>query len=274
MRLTLKDINMSLKNLKSFIRKVFPAKKASPKILIYQMGKVGGSSINYSLNKYGLNGVYKVHRMNQENIKSVKINYIQNGMKPVLEPGEWLYPKLVKVKQKIKIITLIREPIARNLSAFFQNYKLFLGKEYSEGQFNLQHLIETFINKYDHQVPLEWFDKEFKSVLNINVYNHDFNWNKGFINISTDKYESLILKCEISDSRKEKAIENFLKIENFNIQNANIGEKKVYSNDYKNFVKYIKLPVTYIDNMCNSKYMKHFYSNKEIDSIRERWSKD
>jgi hypothetical protein len=81
------------------------------------------------------------------------------------------------------------------------------------------------------------------------------------------------MRSEISDQDKVNAIEDFLEIHSFQLQNTNIGEEKVYAGTYKDFQENAKLPQSYVSKMCNSKYFNHFYSKELIETIREKWTK-
>ena len=48
-------------------------------IIVYQMGKVGSSSIRDSLKSSGVHPVFHVHRMNPRNIEAVRNAYRRRG---------------------------------------------------------------------------------------------------------------------------------------------------------------------------------------------------
>ncbi|CCQ70869.1 Capsular polysaccharide synthesis enzyme CpsE [Crocosphaera watsonii WH 0402] len=71
----------------------------------------------------------------------------------------------------------------------------------------------------------------------------------------------------------QDAFSEFLGIDNFRLSNKNQAKQKTYFEVYSDFLNSIVLPQSYIDKMYSSKYMKHFYSQNEIDKFREKWSK-
>lgn len=50
-------------------------------VIVYQMGKVGSRSITDSLKSCDVHPVFHIHRMNPENIKRVKNEYLKKGGK-------------------------------------------------------------------------------------------------------------------------------------------------------------------------------------------------
>ena len=133
-------------------------------------------------------------------------------------------------------------------------------------------LIKDFLNLYTHDVPLTWFDIEMKKVTGIDVYNYDFPYKKGYQIITADPYQLLILKHDLNDAIKEKSIADFLELDSFSLLKANEASTKIYAKTYNNFVNSISLPNDYIDQMLDSKYVKHFYSSNEISAISSKWS--
>jgi hypothetical protein len=246
--------------------------KKTPTI-VYQMGKVGSRSVTDSLIENGLYPVAHIHRMNPANIESVKAEYRKHKQKPRNERiGLWCYKNISRnIRQRAKIITLVREPISRNISAFFQNYQRFTGHKYGQSNFQTDQLIKMFVSEYRHEVPLIWFDNEIKQTLGVDVYEHEFPKERGHMEIRKGRIELLVIKTEISDSSKEAAIAKFLDLENFELKRSNIGNQKYYADAYQKFKNEICLPQSYIDQMLTSKYTQHFYSNSELEEIHRKW---
>jgi hypothetical protein len=237
------------------------------------MGKVGSRSVTDSLIKHGLHPVIHIHRMNPENIQRVRAEHQKHNHKPQNEKiGLWLYKNICGTdRQKAKVITLVREPISRNISAFFQNYQRFAGAKYKRSNFQTDKLIEQFFSEYRHEVPLTWFDNEIKQTLGIDVYKYGFPKELGHLEIRKARIDLLVIKMEIPDRSKAAAIAKFLDLENFQLKRSNIGYQKKYSEAYREFKKKIFLPQAYVDQMLTSKYAQHFYSNGELEDMRRAW---
>ena len=44
-----------------------------------------------------------------------------------------------------------------------------------------------------------------------------------------------------------------------------------YAATYADFIRNLELPECYVEIMCGSEYMRHFYTDAEIESIRSKW---
>jgi hypothetical protein len=241
-------------------------------VLVYQMGKVASSSIYNSLKGKNL-VVYQIHRFNREYIDEVhkalqlKTGFIES--KIVDERGIRLNRMFLKKhKRPIYLISLVRDPIERNISAFFQNKEHFAKKhEYS----NIDELIQLFYDLYDHDTPLTWFEREFKRTTGVDIYDHPFPREKRHGIFKSNNFNILLLRIDLNDSQKEQILREFLEKDNIKLKNRNVGSTKSYNSEYKNFNSNIKLNEKYVSKMLESKFVKHFYTKEEIEAMRIKW---
>ena len=251
-------------------------------ILVYQMGKVGSSSISKSLKNSGIKSFFHLHYLLKA--KDLEDRIFFDAASPQLpnlrfsritqeRKGRFLYENLIIKKKPVKVISLTREPIGRNVSAFFQTFERETGKKYEESNFSVQELTEIFLDFYPHSIPLNWFDNQIKTCLGIDVYEYPFPKEQGFLSINKDNIDLLLLKSEIPNNIKEKAIAEFLDMKEFKIVNANVGADKNYSNMYEAFKQSLQLPMSYLEEMCNSKYFNHFYTDEEIKNVLSKWTR-
>lgn len=266
-------------------------------ILIYQMGKVGSSSVKRSLETYSLNRpIFHVHFLRKERIKEIereRKKYFRSSIKTYKRP--WLYQYLrhqidtIPSGEKWKIITLVREPVARNISTFYENIEFELldtpgcyriKSDYYQiapmiiRSDDLVQLESLFFDRLDHDVPINFFNKELKDVLNIDVFQKPFSYTKGYSIYSNQRVDVLVMRLESLNNCAQEAFEEFLNIKNFTILNDNVGSKKVYAPIYKAFKSRVGIPSSYIDKLYNSEYMQYFYSRDEIEQFKQQWSRE
>lgn len=233
-----------------FLKKL---KKNTP-VIVYQMGKVASSSIYSSLLKHYNGAVLHTHHFEP---KTLLVNLFMENYAYKNEP--------------IKLISLIREPISRNVSAFFQNFKKETGFEFHNHPYSLTELRDVFLEKSYHDYPLNWFDENILSKFNIDVYEQDFP-NTGHLIIEKGNVSFLLMKHDLENERKEKVLSEFLNIESFKLVNKNLSSKKEYAQTYKTFNK-AGMPDWYLEKMQNSRYMNHFYKDKK-EKIINKWKKE
>jgi hypothetical protein len=216
------------------------------------MGKVASSSIFSSLQKQYLGPVGHGHHIGSDNwMSEVLYDWARSG-KP------------------LKIISPIREPIGRNVSAFFQMFDVLTGQSFKQSKYSTEDLIKLFMEMQDHDLPLEWFDKNINKHFNIDVYSKEFP-KEGIATYSSGNIELLVIRIDLDDTQKELAINKFLNICNFKLNNSNMSNSKVYYQEYKKLIKELKLPNQYLEKMKQSKYFRHFYTDDEINKVIEKF---
>jgi hypothetical protein len=264
-------------------------------ILVYQMGKVGSSTVVRSLSAHNFPS-FNVHTFDpfflKRGQKIFRSEFNATGMVPKTLWDQQLIRRLLKLPSSgkpLKIITLVRDPVARNVSHFFQWPNMIM--EQSNSGYHLRspvfnydrkfkaeaiadELAELFMTQFKlHERPLIWFDKELKHNFGIDVYSCDFPKKKGYCIYSNGKTDALVIKLEQLGSIAQAAFKEFLGIDSFVLVDANIGREKETSDLYSRFLDSIKLPPDYLDTMYTSRFVEHFYGRKEIDGFRARWSR-
>lgn len=263
--------------LSHMIRKDYP-------ILVFSMGKSGTETIFESIKNSSYKGpVYHVHRLSEkgilEEIEKSKLsnNPYYKSQKRIIA-SQFLNSIIFKNDKNIqwKVVSLVREPISRNISAFFQEINIWaprlLDKYLINNEDVVDDLIDQFFKRYRHDTPLKWFDNELKSVFGIDVYSETFNKDQGFSIYGNDSTEVLVLRLENLNKCAKIAFSEFLGLNNFNLIQSNISNNKYYKELYFNFKHRINIPSTYIEKMYKSKFCKHFYSEIEINKFVKYWS--
>jgi hypothetical protein len=231
-------------------------RRATPDF-IYQMGKVGSSSVYHSILQQYSGAVFHAHNF-----------FIDHEDPPIRHLYDWVIVK----ERPLKVISLTREPIGRNVSAFFQNFDRDTGVPYAKSAFSIEELKAIFLLNYKHEIPLVWFDNNIRVNFGIDVFATQFS-ESGIATYANNNIELLIMRLEVADDEKNKAIGSFLGLDHFQLQRTNVGEEKEYSTTYNEFKRKVRFSSDYIDKMCNSKYFNHFYSQETINAVRTKWSK-
>jgi hypothetical protein len=263
-------------------------------ILVYQMGKVGSTTVRVSLRAAGLDvPVRQIHFLSQDIIDENE--RILRKRFPSVKRG-FLYRHLWECQylrkqvdkglkgRRWRVVTLTRDPIARNISAFFQTLQVQLldsgrrckikswyGFEITIDIEDIECLVDLFLEKWDHDTPLVYFDRELKGVLGIDVFSREFSTSKGYQIYREEPADVLLIRLENLSQCAQDAFGEFLNIDGFTLVRANVSSDKAYHAIYQKFLDSVVLPDSYVDRMYTSKYAQHFYSEEEIDLFRARW---
>lgn len=241
-------------------------------ILIHQMGKVGSTSVYKTLcRKWPNKRIFHTHFLNSDRIaRFIDKEPMGKSHRYVIE-REWILRHLDRF-QSIYIITLVRDPVARNISAYFQNHKFFFPEDdFDVWEDKIDVLRERFFCEYPHEVPLTWLDDEINKVFGIDIYAQPFPHNQGFVLIEKDNFRLLVVRVEDLTRVGSQALTVLFGCNIVMLEVGNVGENKGYSLLYKKFLDGLCLSNDYLKQMYCSKYATHFYTEEERKAFLDQW---
>jgi hypothetical protein len=198
--------------------------------------------------------------------------------------GHWIYDKtgefftsgkaeimdrIVEAGTPLKIITLVRDPMARNRSAFFQSLHKYAPDWRDK---SIKELQEIFVNRYDITWGDQWFEREVPLTFGRNVLGEPFTGNGHQIYRGV-RGELLVLRLEDANAVFEEAMEKLLGFENmvYPVENvmSNVPEKgKVYDE-----FKKLKYPEAYVRKVMGVQFARTFYSEEELSGFVQKYIK-
>lgn len=81
-----------------------------------------------------------------------------------------------------------------------------------------QELADYFVNHYYDRIPLEWFDRQIKEPLGIDVYAAEFPKDRGYKMNEKDNIRLLVIRVEDLNGCVGSALREFLRIPVFGMQ--------------------------------------------------------
>lgn len=265
--------------------------RGKPLLLVHTMGKVGSTSVAASLKSRGIKRtmtMYQPHFLSEKGIEFAENlaisragswdNLARKGRAGYLR-NRLLNKELRRLREsggRVKVITMVRDPVATNLSGLFHNYRWWPAGLKSQcdppSAECLAHVERYFLDQYTHDVPDTWFDMEVKSLYGVDVFAEPFDAGRGYAIYRNEFADVLLIKLEMLNDCAADAIHEFLGIEEFSLKETNVAEDKEYAAIYQAFRKQVALPDSYLDRMYSSRIARQFYSADEIASFRRKWS--
>lgn len=230
--------------------------RSDDSVYLYQMGKVGSTSIERTIP----NAIH-FHTLFRNppcppwfKSKRSGVHYVNGLMKDFLK-----YLTIV-FRKEIKIITLVRNPLDRNVSMYFQDLpywyveydKAYRVPRDADGMI----LHEVFEKVFPHLYAIEWFDKEIRRLTGIDIYKYKYDREKGFVKIECGKYKILILEMTLVEQNFDVVQDFYGKKISFVTGNESSG--KWYGNLYREF-RAFEYPPKLRSEIESSKFYRHFY---------------
>ena len=241
-------------------------------ILVFQPGKVGSSTVTKSLAEVNIPCEHIHSLFGRWNNLEVDKNLFLTGIEAISH---------FHSAKKLKIISLLREPVSRNVSGYFQPFRnyiymnrvhkeVFIQPDTYEG---IRRLLEKEIQKGTYGAMFEWFNMELKEPFGIDVLECDFDKEKGYGIVQNDIIELLLIKLEKLNACEE-VIGKFVGVDDFKLINSNVENDKPYKFVYEEVKETIEIPEHILDFYYkDNRAMDHFYSHEEKEQFRKKWSR-
>lgn len=258
-----------------------PVYRSNP-LIVYQMGKVGSEALEASLQHADLGRpLYRVHAMRRRNIveglraanttprryfKRSKVDFygyhLGREIRRDLHKHQW------------QVITMVRDPVAQNVSSFFQIVDLLIpgfADRLARDDVSLDELVALFVQHYPpDNIFVRWFEEELGRVFDVDVFAGTFPWEQGWDRVRRPHLDLLIIRLEDFDRVAVPAVSRFLGIPGFELRRRNEASQKGYSRLYDRFRTEAVLPRDYVDGVYESAMARHFYSPEERERFRAR----
>lgn len=239
-------------------------------VFIWQVGKVGSVSIYHALANHV--PCMSMHHPLQ----------LDECLHRFYNVDKYKLRKSFHDKYAIKnVITGTRDPVERNISAFFQNMARvgspwFVGTKNEILKKDIRNLTKLFLNIpiKEHELILHWFDYAFRDYWNIDLYECGFDPSLGYAIYEFDKARILVIRQENLSEIGIPALKQFLNIgsSNISLESRHRTKSKWCGPLYAEFKKNVVIPKWYLDLMYDSRYMQHFYSTEEVQFFRNKWT--
>ncbi|MEM9167987.1 MAG: putative capsular polysaccharide synthesis family protein, partial [Planctomycetota bacterium] len=240
---------------------------AAEAVLIHQPGKVGSSSMYQSMLYSVPVPSFQTHAFNISQPyfrhESVYAETPDPSLPVHVRKAQHFYRYWYRKGRPYAVVTIVRNPIARNVSAFFQNIDDFPELADTDRPPPVERYQEVFLAEWDHTFVDRWFDFHFQEPFGLDWFAQSFDADRGHASTHDGQRTFLLMQLELPDDTKEQSVRTFLNFDGFSLDvMANVGDEKKYAEVYKAFRK-LPLPQDYLDAMCESRVARHLYTPKQ-----------
>ena len=240
-------------------------------IVVLTPGKTGSNAVERVIESAAPDRpMYKVHRISEPTVEAAELRYREHS--PRRRPrhiwaAQHLREQLPTPTSPWDVVTPLREPVGRGVAAYFQTSR------------RLRHEIDDPARALDGLLSWPqfwaspaWVDEELRAGLGIDVYGSPFNHGVGYSIIENSATRLLLVRFE-SLSNVHVPLGEMLGCRVSPPSRANVGEEKGYAMAYKRFKAEVAIPESVLDELYGSKFARHFWTDDELDSYRQDWSR-
>jgi len=238
-------------------------------VLVYTMGKVASTSVSDALVLAGRDCL-DIHFLEPGRVEHIEARYLND---PEYGP-EGVPPHVARSKialdvmqyfDQIDIISLIREPIGRNLANIFQN----MPPSLQEG-IDVPLVVSRFRN-YPPRIADDWFLEDFIPATGLDVFAEEFETEADYFLFENERFRVLFIKTDADDRVKNDVISGFAG-KNVRIERSNDSRNKYYGEVMARFKADPSLiDREYAEECMALTYFQKFFSPDERRQVADRY---
>lgn len=199
----------------------------------------------------------------------------------VREQREWALQVGAAPPPKPCIVTAVREPVARTLSHIFWHCHHFRGPgiPIRIGATDAASILEG-LRPFPYDEPARawwrrdpWFDANLRDVFGVDVFAEPFDAERGWTVYEKEHARVLLVRME-SFARLREALATFYGIQTDDVRvvHSNRSEEFAYSDQYEAVKRDLNLSSGLLDEIYESRFVRHFYTDDEVAAFKARWS--
>ena len=240
-------------------------------VIVLTMGKVGTLTVCNSLEHVGFRNVHPhslfytrpgVHFIDVALTPRQRFWYAYKTVTKRLKVALWHL-----LSGEILIITGVRDPFSRAISAYFEQSHYFGGIPEDWGYEEIKADLEK---RAFFEATTTWFDDEIKRFSRIDVLASDFDHKLGYKTFRKGKVRLFVYRMGKLDGLGTQIAE-FLGLERFDILKANDTSDSRNAEKYREFIGRYKYDPALAAKLIRTRYVQTFFSADEIAALEARW---
>lgn len=254
--------------------------------LVHSMGKVASGSVYHTLEEILSFPVYQTHFLSAPGISNAE-DFFKDAGSPAayhIRISRILRRRLPRMTPII--VTLVRDPIAREISDYFQNFlqlDVELVRALRSGvALSARDTRERVLRKMNERIDRlreprhhvhTWFDNEVKSVFGVDVYAVPFDYEAGFLTATNSRCSIQLLRLEDLDRAFGPAMRSaFGSNVEYELKTANRSRDKRYAGLWRFVVDNLRVPIETCREIYGTRLGTHFYQDMG-DELTRKWSR-
>lgn len=210
-------------------------------ILVYTVGKTGSMSLYRSLLAAGAPGLHLHYA-----------RFDHQRLRP-----RTLFRYLVVQGGPCDVVTMIRDPFARNISSFIETLPRYLSRSELKSLRHGEELVEPFLTRFDHLEICHWFDRELRRTTGLDVFAAAAT-GPGVWRTETSDRRLLVLSSHISPDAQAAALGRFCRIDDIRVSTTNVTGRGAFAEIYRQFADAVSYPTGIRQEIEESRFFRHF----------------
>jgi hypothetical protein len=251
-----------------------------PPIVVFSWSKTASSTAYETLvRSHPRRPVYHLHGLDDD-VEERQARHARAGTSLGIAPEGLravarLRPMAKAKDREMALVTLVREPIARSVSSFFQRHYASpvdmtaadpSPDDVAATVAELHELLPEMITSND-----VWFDRQMVGVFDVDLFDAPFDPKAGFAHYRHGPVAQAVIRSDRFDELYRPAIEPIIGHGLGSVRHANVGRAKQYRAHRRATMQAFRLTTDEIDLALSTRVLQHYFSADERDELVRTW---
>ena len=245
-------------------------------ILVHTPGKVGSRAMVAAVRPALGAGdvVFHTHRINPATLDAARLERVGIAPRRTWYTAEFLGRAVMQPgATDVVVLAAVRDPLSRNLSAFFQNVERYrpAGRPLtSPDPAQADELAELFVRRFPHEEVLGWVGSELEDLFGVDVYGAPFDHATGYQVARGDRAAVGVLRHDRLDDALPGLATELLGVRVGPPPRVNDSAGKAYGPLYRAVRERVDLGAALVERLYDSPFARHFFTEGERATARDR----
>lgn len=237
-------------------------------VLVLTMGRVGSSVVHHGLDAaVGVESVH-IHNINAD-VLAYRSRLGPEKTARHVKQATAIRDRLEASDEPVKIVTLVRDVVERNMSAAFAAFRRHFPDDFAERVDDPE--ATGLIWRYHRgDLPLTWYDIEFGEGLGIDVYAEPFP-ETGHAQVASGRFDVLVMRSDLPNEEKSDLLSGFVGAP-VSVRQGSPGTQPggKWDTAYDRFRATAGLTDERLAEFGSSRFMQHFFA-VDVDQYVASW---
>ena len=232
-----------------------------------------------------LRGIPGVSSYHAHVLRPCHFTWVRNTFVPATDAGicpedghaQWALAESLAGDRPVHLVTLVRDPIAVQISWFFFGLQRWLRspRPVDIAAIPFERLLSLFHGTFPRDGVLNWFEHEWCPVTGHGVDDLEAVRAGDCATVDVGPHRACVMSADLDDETKARHLERFLGLPAGRVQfpRSNLGADRRHPEIYERLKRAIGGDLDHVDTVYASPFAKTFFSERTLTDLRDRWSR-
>jgi hypothetical protein len=241
--------------------------------VVLSPSRTSSQALVSAMSERGAEAVGHTHFLGWRTLAEKRAEFGSSPLPPMLRAAIELRARVLGDPAGLRIVSCIRDPIARQLSHLFKFPDIPLSLAGIDVHSRPEEASRWIVETFHRRRPLTWFDEHISEPVGVDLFRTPFDPVAKILRLEHRGARLAVIRFEDSVAVRENALGWLLDRAAMPVDVVDRTAEQPTGSAYSRFCDDFVAPESLLRQVYDAPMMMHFYSNEERAAFHERWSR-